>query len=118
MSRIGEEDEVPPKFDEEGNPINTDEGSKLGACNAPTTDDLMKKLEKLKAKNKKLRAKEKKTKVCSSKKGGKGRKPDKPSYNYMSFNYNTCHLPPLILPYPLVKLPALTSRTITNGSIA
>jgi hypothetical protein len=99
MSRIEEEDEVPLKFDEEGNPINIDEGSKSGASNAPTLEDLMKKLEKLKAENKKLRAKEKKTKVYSSsedgdsveevsKKGRKGRKPDKPSYNSMSFNYN------------------------------
>jgi hypothetical protein len=61
----------------------------------------MKKLEKLKAKNKKLRSKEKKTKLYSSssedgnskeevsKKWRKGRKTDKPSYNSMSFNYNT-----------------------------
>jgi hypothetical protein len=101
MSRTGEEDEVPSKFDEEGNPVNTEEGSKLGASNALTLEDLMKKLEEFKAKNKKVRAKEKKTKIYSSssedgdseeevsKKGRKGRKPDKPSYNSMSFNYNT-----------------------------
>jgi hypothetical protein len=29
-----------------------------------------------------------------------------------------CHLPPLILPYPLGKLPALMGQTITNGRIA
>jgi hypothetical protein len=101
MSRIREEEEVPPKFNEEGNSINTNEGSKSGASNAPTLQDLMKKLEKIKAKNEKLRSKERKTKVYSSssedgdseeevsKKGRKGRKPDKPSYNSMSFNYNT-----------------------------
>jgi hypothetical protein len=67
MLRTRDEDEVPPIIDEEGNPINIEEGSKSGASNAPTLEDLMKNLEKLKAKNKKHRAKEKKTKVyCSS----------------------------------------------------
>jgi hypothetical protein len=101
MSRTEEDDEAPPRFDEEGNPSNINEISKSGASNAPTLEDLMKKLQKLKAKNKKLRAKEKTSKVYSSssedgdseeevsKKGRKGRKPDKPSYNSMSFNYNT-----------------------------
>jgi hypothetical protein len=99
VSRTGEEEEVPPKFDEEGNPVNIDEGSKSGASNSPTLEDLMKRLENLKAENKKVRAKEKKTKVYSSsnedsdseeevsKKGRKGRNPNKPSYNSMSFNY-------------------------------
>jgi hypothetical protein len=126
MLRTGEEDEVPPKFDQEGNTINIEERSKLGASNAPslenhminlgasnlqcsklgasnapTLEDHMKKLEKLKVENKKLRAEEKKTKVYSSssedgdskeevsKKGRNERKLDKPSYNSMSFNYNT-----------------------------
>jgi hypothetical protein len=57
MSKTREEDKVPPKFDEEGNPVNIEEGSKSGTSNAPTLEDLMKKLEKLKAENKKLRAK-------------------------------------------------------------
>jgi hypothetical protein len=63
-----EEDEVPPKFDEEGNPVNIDESSKSGASNASTLEDLMRKVEKLTAKNKRLRAKskDKKTKGSSS----------------------------------------------------
>jgi hypothetical protein len=101
MLWIRKEDEVPPKFDEEGNLVIIEECSKSGASNAPTLEDLMKKHEKPKAQNKKLRVKEKKTKVYSfssedddseeevSKKGSKGRKPDKPSYNSMPFNYNT-----------------------------
>jgi hypothetical protein len=36
MSRTGEEDEVSPKFDEEGNPVNVDESSMSGASNAST----------------------------------------------------------------------------------
>jgi hypothetical protein len=68
MSRTMEEDEVPPKFDEEGNPVNIDESSKSGASNASTLEDLMRKVEKLMAKNKRLRAKakDKKTKESSS----------------------------------------------------
>jgi hypothetical protein len=47
MSSTGEIQEVPQKFDEEGNPITVEEGSKIGASNAPTLEDLMKRLEKL-----------------------------------------------------------------------
>jgi hypothetical protein len=101
----GEIQEVPPKFDEEGNPITIEEHSKTGASNARTLEDLTKRLEKLTAENNKLRrkAKNKKTKGGSSsrededssleedvwKKGKKGRNNrDKPSYNSMSFNYD------------------------------
>jgi hypothetical protein len=101
MLKTEEDDQLPPpRFDEDSNTIAIDEGSKSGASNQPTLEDLMKNLEKLKAENKKLRAKEKKAKVYSyssengnfkeevSKKGRKGRKHDKLSYNYMFFNYN------------------------------
>jgi hypothetical protein len=105
MSRTREIQEVPPKFDEEGNPVIVEKGSKMGASNAPTLEDLMKRLEKLMAENNKLRrkAKNKKTKGDSfssededfsleedvSKKGKKGRNNhDKSSYNSMSFNYD------------------------------
>jgi hypothetical protein len=99
MLSDGDEIEVlPPNFDDNGNPLVVEEGSK-----APTLEDLMKKLEKLKAKNMKLKAKGKKGKTYSSSseygdssfeeevshKGRKGiNKHDKPSYNIMSFNYN------------------------------
>jgi hypothetical protein len=61
-----EEDEVPPKFDEEGNPVNIDESSKSGASNTSTFEDLMRKVEKLTAKNKRLRAKAKDKKTKGS----------------------------------------------------
>jgi hypothetical protein len=102
MSKTGEEEEIPPpKFDEESNPVVVQEGSKSGAFTAPTLENVMRKLEKLKVKNKKLRGKEKKNKVYSSsskdgdsekevsKKGRKERKHDKSFYNSISFNYNT-----------------------------
>jgi hypothetical protein len=68
VSRTREEVEVPPKFDEEANPVNVDESSKLGASNASTLEDLIRRLERLTAKIKKLRAnaKGKKTKGSSS----------------------------------------------------
>jgi hypothetical protein len=105
MSRTWEVEEVPPKFDEEGNPVIIEEGFKTGASNASTLEDLMRQLEKLKAKNKKLRAKAngEKTKGSSSsseeedssfeeevsKKGkNERRNHDKPSNNSMTFNYN------------------------------
>jgi hypothetical protein len=86
----------------------------------------MNKLEKLKAENKRLKVKSKKatTYLSSSKeevsnKGRKGRnKHDKPSYNSMSFNYNSMQTLPLTLLCPLARLPILMGQTITNGSIA
>jgi hypothetical protein len=93
----------------------------------------MNKLEKLKAENKRLKVKSKKatTYLSSSKdgdssfkeevsnKGRKGRnKLDKPSYNSMSFNYNSMQTLPLTLLCPLARLPILMGQTITNGSIA
>jgi hypothetical protein len=57
MSRAGDEIEVlPPKFDDGGNPLVVEEGSESGTSKTPTLEDLMKKLEKLKAENKKLKA--------------------------------------------------------------
>jgi hypothetical protein len=43
MSRTGVIQEVPQKFDEEGNPIIVEEGFKTRASNAPTLEDLIKK---------------------------------------------------------------------------
>jgi hypothetical protein len=103
MSRTGDEDEVPPRFVDEGNPANIEDGFKSGASTGPTLEDLMRKLKKLTAENKKLRAKAKGKKANGSsssseeenssfeeevsKKGKKGRRNhDKPSYDSMSFN--------------------------------
>jgi hypothetical protein len=67
MSKAGEEGEVPPqKFDEDNNPLVIEDGSKLGTSKAPTLEELMRKLEKLKAENKRLKAKGKKVTTCSS----------------------------------------------------
>jgi predicted RNase H-like nuclease (RuvC/YqgF family) len=104
MSRARDEIKVlPPKFDDDGNPLVVEEGFRSRTSKTPTLEDLMKKLEKLNAENKKLKAKGKKGKTYSSSsedgdssfeeevshKGRKERnKHDKPSYNSMSFNYN------------------------------
>jgi hypothetical protein len=98
MLRTGDEREELPRFDDETNPNKNVEGSKTGASWDATFKDLMRRLEKLTAKNNKLRrkAKDKKTKGGSSlsededssleedasKKGNNGRNNrDKPSYN-------------------------------------
>jgi hypothetical protein len=71
MLRTGEIQEVPQKFNEEGNPITVEEGSKTGASNALTLEDLMERLEKLTVENNKLRRKikAKRTKGDSSSSG-------------------------------------------------
>jgi hypothetical protein len=134
MSRFGEIEEVPPKFDEEGNPIIIEEGSKMGASNAPTLEDLTRKLVKITVESKKLRAKVRgnKTKGSSSsskeedslfeeevsKKGKKGRRNlDKSFYNSMFLIIITNIALPLILSYMLAKLPILMELAIINGSI-
>jgi hypothetical protein len=68
MLRTREIEEIPPKFDEEGNPVIIEVGSKMGTASATTLEDHMRQLEKLTAKNKKIRAKAKgkKTKGSSS----------------------------------------------------
>jgi hypothetical protein len=104
MSKAEDEGEIPQQqFDENINQIIVEEGSKSGTSKPPTFEDLMKKLEKLKAENKKHKGKGKKGKTHSSSsedddssfegevsnKGRKGRnKHDKPSDNSMPFNYN------------------------------
>jgi hypothetical protein len=122
MLRAEEIEEVPPKFDEEGNPIIIEEGSKTGVSNASTLEELMRRLEKLMTENKKLRAKpkSKKTKGSSSsseqedssfeedisKKGKKGRRNyDKPSYNSISFNYNNMSRSTTYTSIPIGKAP-------------
>jgi hypothetical protein len=55
MLKAGDEGEVPPQqFDEDGNPIVVEEGSKSGTSKAPTLEDLMRKLEKLRPRTKSL----------------------------------------------------------------
>jgi hypothetical protein len=134
MSRNGDEDIVPSKFDDEGNLTNNEEGSKSGASTGPTLEKLTRRLEKLTAEKEKLRAKVrgKKTKGSSSsskeedssfeeevsKKGKKGRRNlDKPSYNSMSFNYNNMPSSTTYTSIPIGKAPYLMELVIVNGSI-
>jgi hypothetical protein len=94
----------------------------MGALNAPTLEDLMKRLEKLTTENNKLRrkAKNKKAKGGSSssededssleedvsKKGKKGRNNhDKSSYNSMSFNYDNIPSSTAYTSIPIGKAP-------------
>jgi hypothetical protein len=135
MSRTGEIEEVPQKFDEEDNLITVEEGSKTGVSNGPILEDLIKKLEKLTTENNKLRRKikAKRTKGGSSsseeedssneddvsKKWKKGRN------NHVSLPITQCLsimiiclALPLTLPYSLAKLFTLMKLVITNGSIA
>jgi hypothetical protein len=105
MSRTGEEDEVPPWFNDENNRNNNQKDDKSRASRGPSLEDLRRRLEKFTAENNKLRrkAKGKKTKgdfsssedEDSSLKEGVSKKEkkwrnnrDKPSYNSMSFNYD------------------------------
>jgi hypothetical protein len=45
MPRTGDEDEVPPMFDDENNTNNNQEGDKSGAFRAPSLEDLMRRLD-------------------------------------------------------------------------
>jgi hypothetical protein len=62
----GEVEESPPQLNEDSNPIVIEVGSNSGTSKTPTLEDLMKKLEKLKAENKRLKAKGKKARTYSS----------------------------------------------------
>jgi hypothetical protein len=135
MSRTGEEVEVPLKFNEEGNPIIIEEGSKKGALNALTLEDLMRKVEKLTVENKKFRAKVKckKTKGSSSSSEEENssfeeevsKEEKKEEETMISLPITHCILITIIclallfiLSYPLAKLHILMELIIINGSIA
>jgi hypothetical protein len=54
MSKTGEKGKIPPPPpDEDGNSIVVEDGSNMETSMTPTVEDLMKKLEKLKANDKK-----------------------------------------------------------------
>jgi hypothetical protein len=52
-----EDEKIMPRLDEDSNSIVVELGSKSGTSKTQTLEDLMKKLEKLKAENKRLKAK-------------------------------------------------------------
>jgi hypothetical protein len=105
ISRIGDENDELPRFNDETNPNTNVEGSKTGDSTDATLEDFMRRLEKLMVEKNKLRRKAKGNKTNGgsssrenedfsleenvSKKEKKGRNNcDKPSYNLMSFNYD------------------------------
>jgi hypothetical protein len=135
MSRTEKIEEVPPKFDEECNPIIIEECSKTGGSNATTLEDLMRQLEKLMTKNKKLiaKVKSKKTKGNSSSTkeedssfeeevSKKRRKEEEISISLLITQCLlitiVCLAVSLTLPCPLTKLPVLMELIIINRSIA
>jgi hypothetical protein len=122
MLRNEDEDDASPRFDVEYTTNNNQDGAKSGASNAPTLEDLMRRLEKLTAKNNKLKRKAKGNKTNGgssssededssleedvSKKGKKGRNNrDKPSYNSMSFNYDNMPSTTAYTSVPVGKAP-------------
>jgi septal ring factor EnvC (AmiA/AmiB activator) len=105
MSRNGDEDDATLRLDDKSNTNDNEEGSKTRSSIDAKLEDLLKRLEKLTAKNNKLRrkVKSKRTKGGSSsreeedssyeekdsKKGKNGRNNrNKPTYNSMYFNYD------------------------------
>jgi septal ring factor EnvC (AmiA/AmiB activator) len=122
MSRNVDKDDATLRFDDKSNTNNSEEISKTRASTDVKLEDLMKRLEKLTAKNNKLRrnAKAKRTKGGSSsseeedssyekedsKKGKKGRNNrDKSSYNSMSFNYDNMSSTTAYTSIPIGKAP-------------
>jgi hypothetical protein len=57
MSRNRDEDDATPRFDDKSNTNDNEEGSKTRASTDAKLEDLMKRLEKLMAKNNKIRRK-------------------------------------------------------------
>jgi hypothetical protein len=135
MSKTEERGKVPqPPLDEDGNLIMVEDGSNTETITATTLEALMRRLEKLTEEKKKLRtkAKNEKTKGCSSSSeeedfsfeedvSQKGKEEkimiSLPTSQYLLITI-ICLALPLILPYPLAKLPILMELVITNGSIA
>jgi hypothetical protein len=115
MPRNGDEDDATLRFDDKSNTNNSEESSKTRVSTNANLEDLMKRLEKLTAKNNKLRrkVKAKSTKGGSSsseeedsKKEKKGRNNrDKPSYNSMFFNYDNMPSATAYISIPTGKAP-------------
>jgi hypothetical protein len=134
MSKTEEEGKVPqPKLDIYDNPIEEEDDSKLETSKAPTLEELIKKLKKLKAENKKLKVKVNKGKTYSSSsenddsscEEGVSNKGGKVGKSMISLLITlcpsitiACQMLPLTLLYLLAKLLILMCQIITNGSIA
>jgi seryl-tRNA synthetase len=121
MSRNGDEDDATPRFDDKSNSNKNEESSKMRASIDAKLQDLMKRVEKLMAKNNKLRRKveAKRTKGGSfsseedssyeekdSKKEKKRRNNhDKTSYNSMFFNFDNMPSTTAYTSIPIGKTP-------------
>jgi hypothetical protein len=125
----------PPPLNKDANPIVVEDGFNTETSMAPTLEELMRRLEELTVENKKLRAKakNKKTKGSSSSceeedysfEEDVSKRKRKEEEIAIRLPTTQCHLIiiiglalPLILSYPLTKLPILMELVITNGSIA
>jgi hypothetical protein len=140
MSKTGEQGKVvPPLLDEDGNPIVGEDDTNTKISTTPTLQELMRRLEELTAENKKLRAKAKNKKAKGNsfsseeedssfeedipKREKKGKR--KGEEIEISLPITQCLsimiiylIQPLILSYPLAKLPTLMDLVTTNESIA
>jgi hypothetical protein len=113
MSNFRDEGKVPPQqFDEDGNPVVGEDGSKSEASKAPTLEYLMKKLKKVrKAQHTPSQAKTATLMRKSSRRGGKeGTSTIRLPVTLCLSITITCSALPLILPYLLVKLPVSMGR--------
>jgi hypothetical protein len=140
MSKTGEQGKVvPPLLDEDGNPIVGEDDTNTKISTTPTLQELMRRLEELTAENKKHRAKAKNKKAMGNsfsseeedssfeedipKREKKGKR--KGEEIEISLPITQCLsimiiylILPLILSYPLAKLPTLMDLVTTNESIA
>jgi hypothetical protein len=124
MSNFGDEGKVPPQqFNEDGNPVVGEDGSKSETSKAPTLEYLMKKLKKLRPKTRSLGQKVRKTQHTpsqvktatpmrkSSRRGGKeGTSTIRLPVTLCLSIIITCPALPFILPYLLAKLPVSMGR--------
>jgi hypothetical protein len=129
MSRNGDEDDATLRFDDKSKTNNSEESSKTRASIDTKLEDLMKRLEKLTAKNNKLR---RKVKIKRTKGGSSSSKKENSSYEEEDSKKGKkglvitqcasiiiiCLTLPPTPPYPLAKLPTLMWLVIINWSIA
>jgi hypothetical protein len=135
MSRNGDEDDATLRFNDKSNTNNSEESSKTRASTDVKLEELMKRLEKIAAKNNKLRrkVKTKRTKGGSYSSGEEdssyekedSKKGIKKETIAISLPITQCPSIMIICvalrstpPYPLAKLPMLMELVIINGSIA
>jgi hypothetical protein len=124
MSRTGEEVKVPPRFDDENNMNNNQEDDKSRAFRGTSLEDLMRRLEKIKARKERNALPQAKMKTPHLKRMSqrKGRKEETITISISITQCLSimiiCLALPFTLPYPFLKLSTLMELIIINGSIA